>query len=75
MNNNNSGSSGTILLERELEKWKTYSDVLRKTDRDLFNEMLQSAYKYSDSINAKGENYANESLLMSLLFEQYKIIK
>ena len=37
-----------ILLERELEKWKTYSDILRKTDRDLFTQMLQSAYKYSD---------------------------
>ena len=60
-----------ILLESQLDKWKTYSDVLRKADRDLFNQMLQSAYKYSDSINAKGENYATESLLMSLLFEQH----
>ena len=27
------------------------SDILKKRDSDLFNEMLLSAYKYSDSIN------------------------
>ncbi len=35
--------------------------------------MLQSSYKYSNAINAKGEEYSTESLIMSLLFEQYKI--
>jgi hypothetical protein len=35
--------------------------------------MLQSTYKYSKAINAKGEDYSTESLIMSLLFEQYKI--
>jgi hypothetical protein len=34
--------------------------------------MLQSSYKYSNAIDAKGENYATESLIMSLLLEQYK---
>jgi hypothetical protein len=74
-NNNNSNinhnnNSSSIILQRELEKWKTYSDILRKPNRDLFNEMLQSLYKYSTSINAKGENYATESMMMSLIFEQ-----
>ena len=37
--------------------------------------MLQSSLnKYLNAINAKGENYATESLIMSLLNEQqYKI--
>ena len=69
-NNHNS-----IILQKELGKLKTYSDILRKPTRDLFNQMLQSAYKYSSSIDAKGENYATESLLLSLMFEQYKIMK
>ncbi len=34
--------------------------------------MLQSSYKYSNAINAKGEQFSIESLIMSLLFEQYK---
>ena len=71
-NNNNNNS---IILKRELDKWNNFSSILRKLNRDLFNQMLQSSYKYSSSIDAKGENYATESLLMSLMFEQYKIIK
>ncbi|HET9807793.1 MAG TPA: hypothetical protein VFP49_12875 [Nitrososphaeraceae archaeon] len=69
-NNNNS-----IILKRELDRWNNFSSILRKLNRDLFNQMLQSSYKYSNAIDAKGENYATESLLMSLMFEQYKIIK
>ena len=68
-NNNNN----IITLKREIEKWNNFSSVLRKQNRELFNEMLQSSYKYSSAINAKGENHATESLLMSLIFEQYRI--
>ena len=68
-NNNNS-----IILQKELDKWKTYSNILRQPNRDLFNQMLQSVYKYSNSINVNEDNYATESLLMSLLLEQQKII-
>ena len=70
------GNHNSIILKRELDKWKTYSDILIKSNRDLFNEMLQSTYKYSNAMNAKGENYSTESLIMSLLLEQqYKIIR
>jgi hypothetical protein len=62
----------STLLQKELEKWKPYSDILRKRNSDLFNEMLLSAYKYSDSIDAKGEDFVTESLLMSLMFDQFK---
>jgi hypothetical protein len=65
----------SIILKKELQKWKTYSDILRKPNRDLFNEMLQTTYKYSNAIEAKSENYATESLIMSLLIEQQDKIK
>lgn len=69
-NNNNSP-----ILQKELEKWKTYSDILRKPNRDLFNQMLQSSYKYSNAIDAKGEQFSTESLIISLLLQQqYKIV-
>ena len=64
----------SIILKKELDKWKTYSSILRKPNRDLFNQMLQSSYKYSNAIDAKEENYSTESLMMSLFLEQYKII-
>jgi hypothetical protein len=48
---------------------------LRKPNRELFKEMLQSSlYKYSNAIDVKGEEYSTESLIMSLLLEQYKMI-
>ncbi len=72
-NKNDDKDINSIILKKELDKWKTYSSILRKPNRDLFNEMLQSSYKYSNAINAKGENYSTESLIMSLLLEQYKI--
>jgi hypothetical protein len=69
----NSDHNNTI-LKRETEKWNNFSSVLRKQNRELFEEMLQSSYaKYSDAINAKDEQFSTESLIMSLLFEQYKI--
>jgi hypothetical protein len=37
--------------------------------------MLQSSLtKYSNAIDAKDEEYSTESIIMSLLLEQYKMI-
>ena len=36
--------------------------------------MLQSSYKYSDVINAKGKEFSTESLFISLIFDQHKIL-
>jgi hypothetical protein len=61
------------ILKGEIENWGNFASNLRDTkNRELFNQMLKSAYKYSGSIEAKGENYSAQSLLMSLIFEQYK---
>ena len=68
-------NSSSIILQRELKKWKTYSNILRQPNRDLFNEMIQSIYKYSSAIDAKGENYSTESILLSLILEQHKLSK
>jgi hypothetical protein len=68
-------NQNSIILQKELDKWNSYSSILRKQNRDLFNQMLQSSYKYSNAIDSKGENYATESLLITMIFEQYKIIR
>ena len=62
----------STVLQKELNRWKTYSDILRKPNRILFKEMLQSMYKYSNAIVAKGESYATQSVLMSLMLEHHK---
>ena len=65
--NNNNTKTG-------IRRWDNFSFVLRKQNRELFERMLQSAYKYSIVINAKGKEFSTESLLMSLIFDQHKML-
>ena len=69
---NNNDDDDSTTLKQEIEKWYNFSFVLRKKNRILFEEMLQSSYKYSSSINAKGKENSTESLFITLIFEQYK---
>ena len=60
------------ILDREIENWSSYASKLNNEDKKLFYQMLKSANKYFPSIEAKGESYSTESLLMSILLEQHK---
>jgi hypothetical protein len=62
----------STVLKQELEKWYNFSLVLRKKNRILFKEMLQSSYKYSSSIEVREKENSTESLYMTLIFDQYK---
>jgi hypothetical protein len=60
---------------REIESWKGFADSLKsEEDKRLFLKMLNDCYKYSIAINAKGELFPAESLLMSILLLQHKLI-
>lgn len=61
-------------LRQEIESWRGFADALREEDRQPFMSMLEQCYQYVDSINSKGDYFSTESLLMSLLFVQHKII-
>ena len=60
------------ILDREIENWESYTSELINEDKKLFYQMLKSANKCSPSIETKGERYATQSLIMSLLLEQHK---
>lgn len=62
------------ILTKEIQAWSGFADALREEDRVLFLRMLKQCYQYIDSINSKGEYYSTESLLISLIFVQHKII-
>jgi hypothetical protein len=62
------------ILTREIQAWSGFADALREEDRVLFLRMLKQCYQYIDAINSKGEYYSTESLLISLIFVQHKII-
>jgi hypothetical protein len=63
------------ILTKEIESWKAFVDSLSsKEDRELFKTMLNDCYKYSAAINAKGEPFPAEPLIMALLLSQHKMI-
>ena len=63
------------LLAREIEAWKGFSDGLRAEDQKVFEQMLKQCYKHIKAINVKGEAFPTESILMSLVLSQQKIIE
>ena len=62
------------ILAKLQEQWKGYADALRQEDKEAFLTMIERCYSHAAAINAKGEPFPNEALLMSLVFSQYKMI-
>ena len=65
------------VLVKEIESWKSFEYSLREEDRILFSKMLNECQKeeeYSKAFNAKCEYHAAESLFMTLIFQQQKMI-
>jgi len=63
------------ILIKEIES-KSFVDNLssKEEDRDLFENMLNDCYKYAAAINAKGEPFPTEPLIMALLLSHHKMI-
>ena len=63
------------ILTKEIESWRTFAASLNSEEyKEIFNKMLSDCYKYAKAINTKGETFPTDSLLMSLLLSQQKMI-
>jgi len=63
------------ILTKEIESWRSFAASLNSEEyRVVFNKMLSDCYKYANAINTKGEPFPTDSLLMSLLLSQQKMI-
>jgi hypothetical protein len=62
------------ILTKEIESWKGFADSLHADNRELFMNMLNDCYKYATAINAKGQPFPSEPLIMALLISQHKMI-
>jgi hypothetical protein len=63
------------ILTKEIESWKSFAASLNSEEyRETFNKMLAHCYRYANAINAKGEPFPTDSLLMSLFLSQQKMI-
>ena len=62
------------VLTKEVESWRTFTNNLNSEYREIFDKMLSDCYRYINAINTKGEPFPTDSLLMSLLLSQQKMI-
>jgi hypothetical protein len=63
------------VLTKEIESWRSFVASLNSEEyREIFNKMLSDCYMYANAVNAKGESFRCDSLLMSLLLSQQKMI-
>ena len=63
------------ILTKEIESWRSFAASLNSEEyREIFNKMLSECYKYVNAINTKGEPFPTDSLLISLLLSQQKMI-
>jgi hypothetical protein len=65
------------ILTKEIESWSKFEYALREEDRLLFKKMLnecQQKEEYSKAFKARGEYNSAESLFMTLIFQQQKMI-
>jgi hypothetical protein len=64
------------ILTKEIDSWKGFANSLSSSnDKELFMKMSNDCYKYASAVNAKGEPFPSEPLIMALLFSQHKIIE
>jgi hypothetical protein len=63
------------ILTQIIKSYEGYADVMRGQERKEFEEMLKLCYRYAEAINAKGEPFPEEAVIMTLLFKQHLIIK
>ena len=63
------------ILTQIIKSYEGYADLLRGQERKEFEEMLRFSYRYAEAINAKGEPFPEEAVIMTLLFKQHLIIK
>ena len=69
-------SSKEDILNKEIESWRGFEYALREENRILFHKMLNecSEKEYAKCMITKGENFSTESLFLTLIFQQHKMI-
>ncbi|MDQ6866840.1 MAG: hypothetical protein M3044_23840, partial [Thermoproteota archaeon] len=63
------------ILTREIDSRNRFSESFRTEKEKRFMKMIDQCYKHNKAINAKGQRFPTEPLIMALLFSQHKFIE
>ncbi len=62
-------------IDQEIRAWRDFQNSLRSNDRERFRQMMNQAYRYASSIQATPDYEQDIALLLSLVFDQHKMIE
>lgn len=62
------------ILTQVIKSYEGYADTLSGEKRKRFEEMLGFCYQFVEAINAKGEPFPEEAVIMTLLLKQHIMI-
>jgi hypothetical protein len=63
------------ILTQVIKSYEGYTDTLNGERRKRFEEMLGFCYQFVEAINAKGEPFPEEAVIMTLLLKQHIMIE
>ena len=58
-----------------IKSYEGYAATLAGDKRKRFNELLNFLYEFNEAINVKGEPFAEETALVTLVLKQHLIIE
>jgi hypothetical protein len=66
----------SLFPDEDIKSWEGFGDHLpTEEDKEVFKKILNDCYLYAVAINAKGNPFPSEPLIMSLLLSQHKLIR
>ncbi len=63
------------LFKEELESWRPFIEALRFEDRQVAREMMESCWRYLESVEQSGKDYLTEPFFLTVLLMQERRIK
>ena len=63
-----------MALDREMQRWSGFARALRKEDRAAFDQMMDACRNYASASSNATRPVIFESMVMSILLNQQKIL-
>lgn len=63
-----------LKLDKEVQRWSGFARALRKDDRQIFEQMMDTCRNYASAGSNATRPVMFEAMVMCVLFEQQKVL-
>ncbi len=63
------------IIRQIIQSYKGYADTLSGEKRKQFYQLFSFLYEFAEAINAKGEPFPEEAVLVTLVLKQHLLIE